>query len=227
MLGLIFRHPIISGAVALIVIYVVWRSMSEPSAPVPQVYTSAGADPNVVAAGAAIQQAQMAAASEERQLQAAIEMRNLEIGGQVAIAQLGQMLGLEQTASERAISLGKIEAERTLGLESLVADVERSRMATESANLASTLAAQVQQAGITATTQQAALREATAQQQISALTSITQAEQATTRQMIASQAQVQSQQIAASQAVQTQQIKASQPKTLLGKAASFLFGGWF
>lgn len=205
MLGIVFRHPIISTIVAVVVIYFVWRFMAAPSGPTAQVYTSAGSDPNVVAAGVAIQQSQMAAASEQRQLEAALEAKNLEIGGQVTIAQLGQTLGLAQTEASKVVALEQLSAQR-----------EATGYEAASRDLASTLTAQIEQAGITANLQMAQMRELTTQQQIQALADIAHEEQVTTRSLIQTQGDV-----------QKQAIKSDTKKTILGKATQFLFGGLF
>lgn len=191
------RHPIISGVVALIVIVIIWRAMSSggDSGPQATVYTSGGADPAMVAAGTAIQQAQLQQQGQLAALATEAQLRGAEIAGQVTIAQLGQQLGLAQTSAQQAASMASTQAQRDVALSQIAGEVSMSERAAQSANLASTLAAQVQTAGINAQIAMRQLEEASTQKQIAAMESMSLESQKTTRQAIAGQTQVQLQQV--------------------------------
>jgi hypothetical protein len=170
------RHPIISAVIGVVVFYVVYRMMSGGGSSTATVPVYSGTDPNAVAAASGLAQAQMQLAAQNHQADLAAEASNTQIAGQVAIATLGQQLGLAQIGAERDISLATTSAARDV-----------AGMQAESTNLASTLAAQVQTAGINAQTEQAAIAAHTTELQTQMMAQMNEANQQTLRTSIEQQ----------------------------------------
>ncbi len=167
MMGFFARHPIASGVGGIILLFLLYRMFSGGGGS-SQTATSGGLDPNAIAAATALQQSQLQANAQTQQYQLAAQAQNAQIAGQVQVASMQQQLGLAQIA-----------AGSTAATQQTQAAVDIAGMQAQSTNLASTLAAQVQQAGLNSQVQVANIAANVTNTQTGAMVQMNQANQNT------------------------------------------------
>ena len=176
------RHPILGIVLAIVLVYLLFRMLSGGggNAQTGVVYTGAQSDPNAIAAATALQQSQLAASSSAEQGRLQLEGQNAQIAGAVTVAQLQQQLGMSQLAYGAQAETQKTQAA-----------VDVAAMQAQSANLASTLAAQVSAAGLNAQVQVANIGANVTNTQTLAMQNMNAQNASTTQAIVASQGQTQ------------------------------------
>lgn len=210
MLNWVKAHPIWSGLIGVLVLFLLWRMLSGGSST-----ASTGAiqtvqqDPSVVAAGYQLQALQYQQQTAQQSIAAAAEVEADKNATQIMLAQIAATAQGSQTQ--------------------LMAQIEASRLASEErqGTLQSTLAAQLEASRIQASQQQATLFAGIEQSRIASeahtteLLATTQSQTAIaiqasqaelTKAITAGQTEIQKQLIQSNQAVAQAQIKASKPK---------------
>lgn len=175
------KHPFMVGGGVIVLLLLFMMMRGGGGGGQQQAAVAPGADPNVVAAGAQLQMAQMQSAGHAADVQAAAMAQHEQTAASLTIAQLQAAL------QGHAIDVGA----QTAALQ--------ATLATQQAEQANTLSAQIQQAGINAQTAMASMKEYESVHQMDTMAAMNAENQKTliAAQNIASQTQIQIAQITA------------------------------